>query len=247
VLASKNASFLYQGQGRTHLLNVRYVPELKWFLCVEKTEDEALGDIRHTLMLNLVVFALVTSVILLLVGLTVNRYQKRLEEMATTDILTGLDNRRAFDLHLSQGLEEARRNKQPLSALMIDVDHFKQLNDSHGHLAGDEVLRGIAALLRTGVRQCDIACRWGGEEFVILLKNEDEDRAAIVAEKLRRTIADARFAYREQQLSVTISIGVAQCACPQDDVDHLLTRADDALYRAKAGGRNQVRRASEAG
>lgn len=239
-----SARFQYQKQGNTHLLNVRYVADLKWFLCVEKIEEEALDGIRRALALNLATFLIVTSSVLLLVGFTVNRYQKRLEAMATTDTLTGLTNRRSFDLHLAQGLEEARRKKRPLSAIMIDIDHFKRLNDEFGHLAGDKVLREMAALIRENLRQSDVACRWGGEELFILLKDVDETAAARVAEKIRTAVETADFNYREAKLLVTISLGVAEYKGAADDEDSLVARADAAMYGAKNTGRNRVRRAS---
>ena len=245
VLSSNNASFEYRRQGRTHLLNVRYVPDLKWYLCVEKVEDEALDSIRNILFLNIAIFLVVTSIVLILVVLTVNYYQKRLEGMANTDILTGLYNRRGLELLLSQGLEEARRKRQPLAAIMIDIDQFKKLNDEQGHLAGDQVLRSLAEVVRKNLRQSDIACRWGGEELFILLKEADESAAAGVAEKIRLAVAAASFQFGKRQLAVTVSCGVAQYAAADDSEDQFVARADAALYLAKHGGRNQVRLASE--
>ena len=244
VLSSTHSTnFQYKKQGETHLLNVRYVPELKWFLCVERIEDEALGEIRRVLVFNLATFLFVTSTVLLLVGLTVNRYRKRMEEMATIDTLTRLFNRRAFDLHLNQGVEEAQRSRQPLAAIMIDIDHFKRLNDEQGHLSGDSVLRQIADLLRATLRQSDVACRWGGEELFVLLKNTDEAAAVKVAEKIRTAVATAVFAHDAARLAVTVSLGVTTYSGAADAGDAgkaLIERADAALYRAKQSGRNRV-------
>lgn len=245
VLSSNGASFQYQKQGRTHLLNVRYVPDLKWHLCVERVEDEALGGIRKILFLNIAIFLVVTTSVLFLVVITVNRYQKRLESMANTDILTGLFNRRGLGLLLDQSLEEARRKLQPLTAIMVDIDHFKEINDEQGHLAGDLVLHGLAAVVKENLRQSDIACRWGGEELFILLKDVDEHAAAGVAEKLRMAVEAARFQFGKNSLAVTVSCGVAQYAGVEESEEQFVARADAALYLAKDGGRNQVCLASE--
>lgn len=244
VLKGDSATYQYQKQGKTHLLNVRYVPDLKWFLCVEKIEDEALGKIRQILIFNIVIFLVVTSIVLLLVGLTVNRYQKRLENMVTTDSLTGLCNRRGLDLHLSQGLEEARRKRQALAIIAIDIDHFKRLNDAQGHLAGDQILRELATLIRANLRQADVACRWGGEEFLVLLKDVSELAAASVADKIRRAVSDTEFTYSGKPSKISISCGVAEYAGIGESADQFIGRADAALYYAKDGGRNQVRLAS---
>jgi diguanylate cyclase (GGDEF)-like protein len=246
ILSSRDSGrYQYQQRGNTHLLNVRYIADLKWYLCVERIEDEALGEIRQTLVMNLAAFLVVTAIVLLLVGLTVNRYHLKLEALATTDTLTGLINRRAFDLHLLQGLEEARRKKQPLSAVMIDIDHFKQLNDAHGHLCGDQVLREMAVLVKECLRQSDVACRWGGEELFVLLKEADEPAAVNVAEKIRSAVETHRCVWRDAIISLTISLGVAEFLGPDDDAGKLIARADEALYAAKHGGRNRVCRSTE--
>lgn len=244
ILTSRDsARFQYHKEGATHLLNVRYIPDLKWFLCVEKVEDEALGEIRQTLWLNLAIFAVVTATILTLVSITVHRYHHRMLTLAVTDSLTGLFNRRAFDLHLEQGIEEARRKRQPLAAIMIDIDHFKRINDEHGHLAGDQVLQKVSALVRGMLRHADLACRWGGEELFVLLKDSDAAAALTVAEKIRTAVEHTHFGYQTPPLTVTVSVGVAiypENTPVEDNASMLIARADAALYRAKQQGRNRV-------
>lgn len=124
-------------------------------------------------------------------------------------------------------------------SLLIDLDHFKTLNDTHGHLAGDEVLRQFANVLQGSLRQSDILCRWGGEEFIVLLREAEGRQAIEVAEKIRRRTEQLTFSHADQPLRLTVSIGLS--ALRRDDSLHsLLTRADHALYRAKQGGRNRV-------
>lgn len=235
----KSGSFTYQEQGRGHFINVRYIPELDWYLFVDKHEENALADIRHSLYLNLLICTLISLLVLFLVYLATRRYQLRIAALATTDVLTGLPNRRGFDLLAAQAMQEAARRQSPLSALLIDLDHFKQLNDTHGHLAGDHVLTGFARSLQGNLRQSDIVCRWGGEEFILLLKDTGSSTARQVAEKIRQQTEEAVFPFNGVNLRVTTSIGVTELQ-GDDSMDHLIGRADRALYRAKQSGRNRV-------
>lgn len=235
-----SGSYEYAGEeGQGHFLNVRFIPELNWYLFVDKREGSALTTIRQSLYLNLLICLVVTLVILVLLNRVVRRYQRKIETLATLDSLTGLPNRRGFDLLAAQALNEAQREPKPLAALLIDLDHFKQLNDTHGHLAGDAVLVGFARDLEASLRQADIICRWGGEEFIVLLKDTDSTHALAIAEKIRLHIEQQRYSNEGKELQVTVSIG--QTALQPDDTLHsLLSRADHALYRAKQSGRNRV-------
>jgi two-component system cell cycle response regulator len=163
-------------------------------------------------------------------------------EMAVTDGLTGLHNRRYLDSHLATLFDRAVSRRRPLSLLITDIDRFKAINDTWGHDAGDEILREFAARLRQNVRGIDLACRFGGEEFVVVMPDTDPALAHKVAERIRSHIADAPFVIGRdgRQVDVTISIGVAGLKQPSDTVDELLKRADLALYEAKTGGRNRV-------
>jgi diguanylate cyclase (GGDEF)-like protein/PAS domain S-box-containing protein len=174
-------------------------------------------------------------------------YQEQIEEanrrlslLAVTDELTGLNNRRALQGKLEEEFRLSRRYEHPLSLLMIDVDHFKKFNDSYGHLAGDEVLKGVALWLRDLVRTTDFVARFGGEEFAVILPNTGLGGALLLAERVRAAIARPRPDLK----SVTISIGVAALTSDHSDVNALVSNADEALYRAKAEGRNRVLHAS---
>jgi len=225
--------------GKGHFLNVRFIPELNWYLFVDKREDSAFSGIRQSLYLNLLICLVVTLIVLALLNRVIHRYQQKIQALATLDSLTGLPNRRGFDLLAAQALHEAQREPKPLTALLLDLDHFKQLNDNHGHLAGDVVLSGFARDLEGCLRQSDIICRWGGEEFIVLLKDTDSANAQLIAEKVRQHVEQQRYSYNDQSLSLTLSIGLT--ALQHDDTLHsLLARGDRALYRAKQGGRNRV-------
>jgi two-component system, cell cycle response regulator len=177
------------------------------------------------------------------------RYTERLRdnvqmsiEMAITDALTGLFNRRYMESHVGTLIEQAAARGKPLTTLVIDIDFFKAINDSHGHDAGDDVLRDFAMRIKRSIRGIDLACRYGGEEFVIVMPETDMAVAAMVAERLRRRIAAEPFAIAQgaSQIPVTISIGIAALRGKEDTAASLLKRADQALYRAKRDGRNRV-------
>lgn len=159
-----------------------------------------------------------------------------LERQALTDSLTGIHNREKFDETLSLELERARRYNTPLSLIMFDIDHFKEVNDAHGHQAGDMVLISLSRIIAAHIRENDIFARWGGEEFMILAPGIPVESAALLAEKLRALVEAADFSPVGR---VTISLGVAQFR-PDDTPRSLAKQVDDALYRAKRGGRNRV-------
>jgi two-component system cell cycle response regulator len=163
-------------------------------------------------------------------------------EMAVTDSLTGLHNRLYFETHLATLFKRAVDRRRPLSILMTDIDRFKLINDTYGHDGGDEVLREFARRLRRNVRGSDLASRYGGEEFFIVMPETDSTLASIVAERIRREVASTPFLIDQNGTSVpmTISIGIASVLAAGDSVQNLLKRADDALYGAKAAGRNKV-------
>ncbi len=160
-------------------------------------------------------------------------------EMAVKDPLTGLFNRRYASSRLGQALDGLAAGGEPVSAALIDIDHFKRINDTWGHAAGDAVLEGFAARILREMRAVDIAARFGGEEFILIFPGTQADAALEAAERVRAAVARETFAWPEGALSVTVSVGVAE-ALPGDDVEDLLGRADAALYEAKASGRNQV-------
>jgi two-component system, cell cycle response regulator len=162
-------------------------------------------------------------------------------ELALTDALTGLNNRRYLETHLKALAEQARAADRPLSVLFADVDCFKAINDTYGHDVGDAVLRELASRLRRNTRNIDLACRIGGEEFVVVMPDVGPDRASQAAERLRACIAGEPFQVDgERCLQVTASVGIATLDGVHDSAEGLLKRADQALYLAKRGGRNRV-------
>jgi two-component system cell cycle response regulator len=162
-------------------------------------------------------------------------------EMAITDGLTGLHNRRYLERHLATLVQQAAARSRPLSLLILDIDHFKTINDGHGHSAGDDVLREFSRRVRKAVRGIDLACRLGGEEFVVAMPDTDAALAILVGERIRQKIAGEPFQVTGPAgITVTVSVGVSSLLSPNDTPQALLKRADEALYRAKREGRNRV-------
>ena len=166
------------------------------------------------------------------------RLFSEVQQLATTDSLTGIFNRRHFFALARGEVERSRRYQYPLSLIMLDIDHFKQVNDTYGHATGDMILQQIAQRCRKNLRETDIFGRYGGEEFVVLLPLTDLENARLVAERLRLEAAEVG---REANVEgVTISLGVAAMSGSGEDPESLLGKADQALYAAKQAGRNRV-------
>ena len=160
-------------------------------------------------------------------------------QSALRDPLTGTGNRIAMDQTLEREIHMARRHQQPLSLLMLDIDHFKRVNDSHGHTAGDQVLKAVATSIKNQLRNVDMVFRFGGEEFLILLSNTSREAAAMVGERLRYSSQVADYQVEGKQIELTVSLGCSTLL-PAESAESLLRRADSALYVAKRAGRNRL-------
>lgn len=164
------------------------------------------------------------------------------KQQAITDGLTGLYNHKFFREQIKAELERAERYNHNLSLLILDVDNFKNYNDTYGHPRGDEILTGIAELIRKNIRGADIPCRYGGEEFAVILPETGKEAATTLADRVRKTISEYPFPFRESQPlgAITVSIGVASYPADDKNTEEIIRKADDAMYRAKEGGRNRV-------
>jgi two-component system, cell cycle response regulator len=166
---------------------------------------------------------------------------RQLEEMALTDSLTGLPNRRAIDFWASRELSAAMRHGFPVWVVMADLDHFKSINDTHGHDAGDIVLKSFAEILKSNTRSSNICGRLGGEEFLVVLTHAEKDNATIAIERIRKQFEAQKFTVGHRTFGATASFGIAGIrATARPDFSDLVTRADAALYAAKRQGRNRV-------
>ncbi len=168
------------------------------------------------------------------------QYHEEIYRLMTLDGLTQVYNKRYFHDAIEHEFARSKRYKHAFSLVLLDIDHFKQINDSHGHLAGDEVLRRVAASIKSKVRTNDVVARVGGEEFAVLSPETDLAGAVTLAEKLRRALEGERVVHESKTIAVTISAGVACFADELKNSDALVQRADERLYAAKRGGRNRV-------
>jgi len=169
------------------------------------------------------------------------RVEEELKFLASVDPMTKLYNRRYFIDISREILDLANRNKTDTSVMMLDIDKFKNINDTYGHSVGDDVIIKIASLLKKSSRESDIICRWGGEEFIILLPQTNINGAVAISQKIREKIENSTITLSENKsLKFTISIGVSQLICEDENVEMLINRADKALYEAKESGRNKV-------
>lgn len=242
ILSTNRGAFTYKRGNDTILLTTRYIPELKWHLLVELSESQATQDLWESFLTNLAIGLAVIILTIVLISYTVNLFQSRLEEMASTDKLTGLGNRQTFEIVINQALSQFARSPTPFSLILFDVDNFKFINDTYGHLVGDHVLQMMADLAREKTRQSDIICRWGGEEFIVLAPNCALADANRLAENIRTSIMESRFVTKNPNQQITISAGVAEIL-ENEMVDQIVGRADRALYAAKQNGRNRVENA----
>lgn len=204
-------------------------------IVAEVTADSALNV---SAAFSYLVIALVFQ--LTLVALVVTRGVVELRRASRYDALTGLLNRRAAQEALEDELQRSRRLGEPFSVLMIDADHFKSINDLHGHAVGDRALQHLGTLLSAQMRDIDRVGRWGGEEFIVLLPGTPLAQAQEVAERLRERTQSLPPRWQERAVPLTVSLGVSQWAGPSDELSALMARADAAMYRAKANGRNRV-------
>jgi diguanylate cyclase (GGDEF)-like protein len=163
---------------------------------------------------------------------------ERVRQLAYIDGLTGIFNRRFFELRINEEIERTKRFNSPMAVVMIDIDHFKRLNDEFGHLLGDEVLRQASSIFSQHLRKIDVVCRYGGEEFALVLPQTSAEQTLRVAEKLRQTVETWQFPGVPR--SVTMSAGVATFGIHGNSRDELVKAADAGLYAAKQGGRNRV-------
>ena len=225
-LRDEQASFQYEQDGRSVLLSARYIPEFDWLLLVEQDESDALAPARRNVVQTVVAGAVAWLVIILVCAAAVNHYQSRLEAMAATDPLTGAANRRVFEKRFVQAVSRNSRFGEMFSVLLLDLDEFKEINDSLGHLEGDRVLVSVVNTIRKTIRPDDLLARWGGDEFIVMARGGGEEIAAL-AERVRGELKTLS--------KVDASCGVAEYR-KGESLDDLTARVDEAVYRAKAAG-----------
>ncbi|EPJ43040.1 MAG: hypothetical protein OFPI_44760 [Osedax symbiont Rs2] len=239
IIDADTASFSYQKNSKQVFINSRFIEEFNWYLIVRQTDEYLKGSIFDSLLINLLISILITAAVLTFSWRTLNGYQQQLEKMAITDKLTGLNNRQMLEPVLEQLFKLSRRHNYQLCAAVLDIDNFKAINDQYGHPFGDKVLVAVAALIRGLTRESDVLCRWGGEEFLILMPNCSSVDAHSFARKVQQQLATSSFDIEQRQINIELSIGISQKES-DDTSEHLIFRADQALLSAKRAGRNTI-------
>ncbi|PIE70146.1 MAG: sensor domain-containing diguanylate cyclase [Deltaproteobacteria bacterium] len=232
--------YAYETGGARFLLTVRHIPELDCYLLVIKNEPPELTDIRWNYYRSLAFALIMICCIIGICVLAVNFFQRQIDQMAIVDALTGAGNRRAFNQAFMMATYRFNRNDTPFCLLILNVDHFKEINDSFGHRQGDRVLLGVADICRRSIREHDSLARWSGDEFIVLVEGGIRSAEA-VAHRIRAQVGERNYSMETSEgLSVRVSCGIAayQAGFSMDDV---IARADAALSHAKAAGRNTVR------
>lgn len=239
LASSGSQIYEYTKHNDAYLLNRKYIPELDLYLMVEAKMDDFTEKVKKTFYLNVLTTILLTVIITMIVLLYVRKMHSRLNNLANNDALTGLPNRRTFNDALERLLLLTKRSEPPLSIIFLDVDNFKEINDSKGHDVGDKVLKCLSGILNTTVRSSDFVARWGGEEFIVMLTGTDIDNASVIAEKLRTIFANSEELQALVGSPVTASFGVTSIE-DDDNIDVIFKRVDQALYQAKSDGKNRV-------
>lgn len=241
VLTSPSASLsLKTEHGNMRYLNSRLVPEFDWYLIVEQLDDPSSARIEHAFVINLLLALMISAIVLGLAHVAVRGYHDKLETMATQDKLTGVTSRQVFEFYFRQAVARSKRRDEALSLVLIDIDLFKHINDAHGHQAGDRVLARVAQLIKSHVREEDVVCRWGGEEFLILLSGCNLAHARDITELIRSAVAGVQFHFNNQMVQITVSAGLAEMQ-PEESLGQMVERADHHLYAAKHAGRNCIK------
>jgi diguanylate cyclase (GGDEF)-like protein len=240
ILSAPEGQFEYRRDGTDYMLDTRLIPELGWYVAVEQNQADATRGLWRSFVTNLWIGFGIILLTAATVAYAVSVFHRKLDTMATTDKLTGLANRQVFDETLARTLQSRRRGARPLAVLLLDIDRFKQINDTLGHLRGDDAIRKVAETTRAALRSTDLVCRWGGEELIALAFNCSLGDAWELAEAVRAKMEATPVFAPDDGTRLTISIGVAAHR-PGDTNDTIMARADRALYRAKRDGRNCVR------
>lgn len=229
----------YDRSGSGIMLNARYIPELGLYLMVEESPAVAELGARQVGYVNAAIGLAMALLALLIAGASIARHQNRMRMLASKDSMTGLLNRQSFATSFKDAALEMQRLKLPLSFILFDIDYLKKINEAYGHANGDRIIMDIARLSKRSVRGSDLVCRWGGEQFALLLQRCELEQAYKVAEQLRLNVQNYAFSIDDKKAPVTISLGVAEWTA-DESIDELFGRADDAVFLAKSEGRNRA-------
>lgn len=238
IYKQNQEKLFYHKNGKMVLLNSRYIPEFDWYLIVEQDEGENAEKLLGTLLINIAICLAVVSIVVFLSYNILNKYQDEIHKMAIYDKLTGIYNRQAFEIMIDESIKLSKRNGTKFSIIIFDIDEFKKINDTFGHLAGDRVIKEVAETSRNTIREIDNIFRWGGDEFFVILKECDKNGAGEVAEKIRENI-NKILLDSNKEIRLGISGGIAEYSSG-DSIEEVIKEADDKLYKAKVKGKNRI-------
>ena len=235
ILNTTSNTIEYTSSSKKVYLNSRFIKEFGWFLIVEQDAIDSEKELTDTFFINIFLSILVTAGVLFVAHIAFNNYQNKLVTMASIDKLSGLLNRQAFEPIILNNIEQSKRTNTQLSLVMIDIDFFKKVNDTYGHLTGDKMIKHISNICKSHARESDAVCRWGGEEFIIMLADTSVEGAQKIAQRIQDNLSKTSV-----EPMVTISIGITAYQ-PDESLSSFIVRADDALYEAKHNGRNCIK------
>lgn len=239
IFANKINQYEYQNKDGEYLLNTKYIDKLKLHLLVEIDKKEYRDDLKKTFYTNLIASLAITLLITIIIIYTINIYQNQLIQLANEDTLTGLANRRKFNEYFERALKLYHKSIKNVTLILIDIDDFKQVNDTLGHLMGDKALVRIAQILKSKLRTTDMVARWGGEEFAILLLDVPKTDAINIAYTIHASIKEDEELCAFLKKPITISLGLGELTNAESQ-DGLVYKVDTALYSAKNKGKDQL-------
>lgn len=239
ILSNSETSLVYEPEGHMFFVSSRYIPEFDLFLVILRDNDELHQRLTNRLKLNFAIGLLITMIVVAIVAVILKRHNINLEKLAHFDPLTGALNRTAFSLLFDEAVKEKARKDVKLSLVLIDIDNFKPINDTHGHHCGDLALKAFSQKVSSLTRKVDALCRWGGEEFVLLLKGCSAVEAEKIVEKIRKDVCASDVQLGSKSIRLTFSAGVVEHK-NGETLAQLAERADKLLYEAKAQGKNRV-------
>ncbi len=239
-IISKESNILeFQKDDEKYLIHTKYIKELNLYLTIEAKLSDYTNNSMNILYFNLLASVGVVLFIIIVLYRIIHKHSEKLENMAFFDPLTKLYNRRFFLTKLTDTIQHSKRLEQDFCIVFIDIDNFKNTNDTKGHHTGDQILKIISNVLKNSIREVDTISRWGGEEIIILFSNTDIKNGEILSEKLRLLIENNIQIQEILSYNLTISVGITQFL-NNDDVDTIIKRSDDAMYLSKNTGKNKV-------
>jgi len=239
-IISKTSQLIeYEKENSEYILNTKYIPELNLYLAVEVKVNKYIEDVKKVFYFNLIISMFITLLVAFVLIVIIKKHNSKFETLAKYDSLTKVLNRRSFEEQLIKLINSSKNKKNEFSLVFVDIDNFKVINDTFGHSQGDLVLCEITKILKENIREVDLLARWGGEEFIVVLKHTSLETGKIKAEIFRQSLEENISLKESINFPITGSFGITQYKS-SDNLDSLISRADEAMYKSKTNGKNRV-------